>query len=405
MRWLILVLVLLLISAVIAGIAAQSPGYVLLSFQGWTLETSFTVFVIALVFGVLTLYLAAGLLAALLHLPVRIARWRLKWQRDRAESSLNRGMVALHEGRWAVAEREFLKNVKPSHTPMLNYLGAARAAHLQGASARRDTLLRQASQAGARAPLVVGLVQSEMLLEQGQFAQAASILTRLRETAPEHPRLLHLLVQAYEGLGSWEALEDLLQELERQRVVNQAELERLTRVVYINLLQVYDQKHDQATLQRLWERMPKRVRQDEALIKTYAELLHAKGRENAAEVLLREALQQEWRSALARLYGQITPTDPLAQLAHAERWVRQHPDDAQLLLSLGRICKRLELWGKARDYLKDGLPSGLCEIYREMAELMDKQKNHEAAKDYYRRALLSTCGPSESFPALPQVRK
>ncbi len=405
MRWLILFLALLVMAALVAGIASESPGYVLLAFHDWSLETSFIVFIIALVACVLGLYLVAGLLAAILHLPLRIARWRLKWQRDRAESSLNRGMVALHEGRWAVAEKEFLKNIKPSHTPMLNYLGAARAAHLLGALERRDALLRQASQAGQRAPLVAGLVQSEMLLEQGEYAQAASILTQLRQETPDHPRLLRLLVQAYEGLGTWEALEDLLQEVQRQSVMDEAGLEDLTRRVYANLLKVYDQKYDQATLLRLWERMPKRVRQDEALIKTYADLLHAKGRENAAEALLREALQQEWRSGLAYLYGQITPTDPLAQLAHAERWVKLHPNDAQLLLSLGRICKRLELWGKARDYLKDGLPSGMCEIYREMAELMEKQKNIEAAKDYYRRALLAACGPSGPRAALPPLRQ
>ncbi|MEW5754779.1 MAG: heme biosynthesis HemY N-terminal domain-containing protein [Pseudomonadota bacterium] len=405
MRWLILFLALLVMAALVAGIAAESPGYVLLSFQGWSLETSFTVFVIALLAGVLALYLAVGMLAAILRLPLRIARWRLKWQRDRAESSLNRGMVALHEGRWALAEKEFLKNIKPSHTPMLNYLGAARAAHIQGAIERRDALLQQAYTADQRAPLVVGLTQSEMLLEQGQFDRAASILAKLRQETPDHPRVLRLLVQAYEGLGSWEALEDLLQEVERRRVMTEPELERLTRDVYTNLLKVYDHKYDQATLQRLWDRMPKGVRQDEALIKTYAELLHAKGRENAAEALLREALQQEWRSGLAHLYGLITPTDPLAQLAHAERWVRQHPGDPQLLLSLGRICKRLELWGKARDYLKDGLPSGMCEIYREMAELMEKQKNHEAAKDYYRRALLASCGPSDTGTPLPALRQ
>jgi hypothetical protein len=47
--------------------------------------------------------------------------------------------------------------------------------------------------------------------------------------------------------------------------------------------------------------------------------------------------------------------DPARQLQTAEGWLKDHPQDASLLLTLGRLSLQNRLWGKARDYLESSL--------------------------------------------------
>ena len=49
------------------------------------------------------------------------------------------------EGKWNQAERRLTAHADRAETPLLNYLGAARAAQLQRAYDRRDRYLREAS--------------------------------------------------------------------------------------------------------------------------------------------------------------------------------------------------------------------------------------------------------------------
>jgi hypothetical protein len=67
------------------------------------------------------------------------------------------------------------------------------------------------------------------------------------------------------------------------------------------------------------------------------------------------ALKRKYDSHLARLYGLVRGSDPARQLQTAEGWLKEHPADPSLLLTLGRLCLQNSLWGKARDYLESSL--------------------------------------------------
>uniref|UniRef100_UPI003D6634B3 heme biosynthesis protein HemY n=1 Tax=Pseudomonas viridiflava TaxID=33069 RepID=UPI003D6634B3 len=90
-------------------------------------------------------------------------------------------------------------------------------------------------------------------------------------------------------------------------------------------------------------------------ILAYADQLRRLGAEAQAEGVLRSALKRDYSSHLARLYGLVRGGDPAKQLQTAEGWLKHHPSDPSLLLSLGRICLQSRLWGKARDYLERSL--------------------------------------------------
>ena len=45
----------------------------------------------------------------------------------------------------------------------------------------------------------------------------------------------------------------------------------------------------------------------------------------------------------------------LAQIEKCEHWLRERPNDAELALTLGALCLKQKLWGKAQRYLEQAL--------------------------------------------------
>ncbi|MCY1380050.1 heme biosynthesis-associated TPR protein [compost metagenome] len=83
-----------------------------------------------------------------------------------------------------------------------------------------------------------------------------------------------------------------------------------------------------------------------------------------------------------RLYGLLRGRDPARQLQTAEGWLKEHPSDASLLLTLGRLCLRNRLWGKAREYFETSLSfrrdSETCaELARLLAQLGEVERSNQ----------------------------
>jgi len=74
-----------------------------------------------------------------------------------------------------------------------------------------------------------------------------------------------------------------------------------------------------------------------------------------AHRIIEDALDRTWDGALALLYGECVNEDALARLERAEKWLKDRPGEAELLLTLGRLCVQRELWGKAQSYLEASL--------------------------------------------------
>jgi HemY protein len=79
----------------------------------------------------------------------------------------------------------------------------------------------------------------------------------------------------------------------------------------------------------------------------------------------------------------------LGRIAHAEKWLHQHPRDEALLLTLGRLCREQQLWGKARSFLETSIavrPTRAAHI--DLAQLLDQLQESALAERHYRAAAL-----------------
>jgi len=140
----------------------------------------------------------------------------------------------------------------------------------------------------------------------------------------------------------------------------------------------------------IWQAMPAKCRKEPDLVYYYAEqIMSDPARAVEVQVLIEKTLKKTWDKNVIRLYGQLVTDNPSKQLAHAESWLKRHPNQGILLLTLARLSVRCKLWGKARSYFEDSLKyETKPETYVEYGKLLEYLGDSAIAMQSYRDGLL-----------------
>ncbi len=390
-----IVVVVLILSAIAAHFLLGDPGYVAITFRGYLIEMSVPVLVGLAVLLIILVWFVRRIIQA----PRLIGEAAGRYRSGRAGLKLTRGMIEVAEGNFARGEKLLARAASTSDTPLFNYLQAARAAHLQGKDDRRDEWLKLAYEHTPEAANAVLLTQAEFQLDREQYEQALATLRRIEENSKDHSHALALLGRLYFKLEDWAALAQILPRLEKQGRVKQETLDKwAVRVRTENFANAADGEAVQAE----WRSLPKRLKDDVAVLEAYYEALMRVGQHDKAEKDLTAALKADWRPPLVRLYGRVEGPDATKQLKRAEGWLAKRGEDTDLLLAAARLCLRNELWGKARSYLETVIalrPS--AEAYQEYGRLLTQLGETDAAADAYRDGL--GMAAKSSLRAIPHL--
>lgn len=396
-----LLLIALLLGVGVVAIIETDPGYVLVAYGNYTLETSLWVGAVLLLVFTLLIYALVRIVRRLLGGQNSLATW-LGGRRSRSSSrQTTRGMISYIEGNWSRARRQLLRGARNNDAPLINYLIAARSSYRLNDPDKMREYLGAAQEAESEAGIAVELTQAEMKLHSGQYEQALATLVRARRNAGRHPHVLDLLHQAYCGLQDWEQLAELLPELKKYKVLPEEQLQALEREVYTKLLTggSKDAANADDTLRNTWQKLPATLKQDSVVLNDYVALLVASENTLAAEKVILNSLKQSWDSRLVRQYGLLETPDTGKQLRQAEGWLPAHMDDQQLLLTLGRLAARDKLWGKARDYFESSYRlESTPEVCAELGRLLVALGEPKVAGAYYREGLQLS---QRALPDLP----
>jgi|GEM_PF-389360 len=157
-------------------------------------------------------------------------------------------------------------------------------------------------------------------------------------------------------------------------------------------------------LQRYWKKQSKRHGQSPAVVQAYVDALIRLDAYPEAIMTIETALSVHWQDALVRRYSLVSlqADDALAvkQLQRAEAWHQERQRDPQLLLALGRLSLRNQLWGKARDYFEHSMrvhPD--TEVFAELARLLQNLREPDRNPDFLR---LQTRAVDKALPTFPQ---
>lgn len=380
---------LLLLASIWVGIKIhKDPGYVLITYQNWSLETTlwFAILVILLVF--LIFYLLSRLLRGTSTVSEKFGIWLEERRARKANKFTYRGLCDLAEGEWKSAEKNLLQGANHNDVPLVNYLAAAEAAQKRGHFEDRDNYLRLAHQSAPQAEIAIGLSQAQLQLNAKQWELALATLRHLHQLSPHHPYVLKLLKSVYLELNDWKNLKELLPELKHNKVLSSVDFEKLEQLIYMELLKSAVHADNMTLVNETWSNTPKSLQQQPALLLLYVDFLLKHKQDNLAEPLLRDALKKYWNSYLVARYGLIISENPEKQLSVAESWLKNHPDDSALLLCLGRLCIRNQLLEKARQYLLTSIQlEPRAETFRELGQLLEQLGDMPKALECYRQGL------------------
>ncbi|TDJ37249.1 MAG: heme biosynthesis protein HemY [Gammaproteobacteria bacterium] len=374
-------LLVLAIAVVLGGLVGtlvvRDAGYVLVSYDDFAVETS-------LWFAVLMLLGLYFLIRFTVFLSTRLLRgggnfgtWNRRRKVRGARQQTVQGLLLMAEGQWAEAKKLLVMAATEVRSPLINYLNAARAAHELSDVEGRDDLLRKAHETTPGSRFAVALTQAQLQISIGQWEQCLATLLQLRSEAPKHTLVMTMLASCYEELHDWQALIEMIPVLKKTKALATDEIDQLQLLAWTHRLEA-----EKTDLEGVFGSVPKELRRRGTLVVHYAQMLLANGNVRQAETVVRTALEHTWDDALVELYGRIVSSDVARQLVVAEAWLKARPNDAGLLLCLGRICLMNQQWAKAREYLEVSLrllrnPAVYGELGRLCSALGDVSRGSE----------------------------
>lgn len=379
---------LLLLLVVILGVSIhRDPGYVLINYQNWSIETTLWFAVLALIILFMLFYFFLRIFRAASLLTDNWHQWSERRKEKKANKFTFQGLCQLAEGEWKQAEKSLLRGVNHTETPLINYLAAANAAQHQDRFEERDNYLRLAHQHSPEADVAIALTQAQLQFSAKQWELALATLRHLQQLAPHQTYVLKLLKNVYVALKDWTSLEQLIPELRRHKVLENEQLQSLEQLIYFELLKAATINKPQQ-VNDVWKNIPKQLQSDPQIVAFYANYLLQQKDENKVENLLREALKKTWEPSLLVLYSNVHSDNLEKQIAQAEGWLKNHPHDAPLLFCLGKLSLYAQAWDKARDYFLASIQiEPRSEALRELGRLYEQRHEYQEAVRYYHQAL------------------
>ena len=253
--------------------------------------------------------------------------------------------------------------------------------------------LQKAYHAAPDAEIAIGMTQAELELTQEHYEKAAATLNQLLKKSPRHAGVLRLLEKVYVRSANWKNLQTILPNMRKARILTSDQFDHFEKNVSCEILRA-DSKTLEAT-QQTWNSFSRYVRKNPDVICEYVQRLMVLKKPSDAvtndeiQELIRKALKSGYQPDLVRIYGTLPFTDLNRQLVIVGAWLKIYGPKPEILLTLGRLCARVQLWGKAKDYFDKGLMQGKNpEISLEYGKLLETLGEHDAALRKYREGLM-----------------
>lgn len=395
MRLLLWLVVLMAAAIGIAVTARFNPGNVVFFYPPHRIDMSLNLFMVMAVLLFLVLYGLVRAIAATLQMPARVAAYRQRKRERDGNKGLRDALKALFEGRFGHAEKAAIRAAELPENAGVAALIGARAAHRMREPARRDAwlagIVHDHSLKTARL-----MTTTELLVDEHRPEQALEVVAELNASGQRHIHALQWSMKANQQARNWPEVLRLVRILDKRRALHPTLANRLREMSYEALLA--DEAHDAESLRSVWAGVPIEDRTEAYVAAQAAAAFNARGLHDEARFIAEEALKSGWDDRLVRAYREAAGPEGspalLAQIEHGEAWLRQRPNDPELALTLGALCLRQKLWGKAQRYLEQALSDAtdapmVREAHLKLAQMHEALGQHEDAASHYRQCALA----------------
>lgn len=381
---LILWLVALFAAAVAVTLAAKNlTGRALLEMPPYQIELSLDHFVIGVIIAFFVFYV-------LVRFVLGVFEFSERHRHKKTDEMLLSGLKAYFEGDFVKAQKNAaiaLKLTDSSTTKVISAVIAARSAHALGDVAERDEYLNAALTQAPEEKSLCLAARAEFQLNEGRFQDTLKTLHSLySEGGLQSTAVLQLELEAQQRAGNWDAVIELAEVLAKRESTNKALVKKLKHDAQIE--NIKSRATDLQLLNQYWQNIAPIEKMDSKLSVAAVRAYISLGNCSMANQIIEQNVPMTWDNELIALYAECLDYHVNRQIECAEVWLKVQPNNAQLLLTLGKLCAYCELWGKAQNYLEASLsvePS--YQAHFALAQLNERLGKHELAMSHYSQGL------------------
>ncbi len=391
---------------------SQNEGSVTLNLSNGSYEMPLWYFLVAVALFVIVLMVAFKLLWGIIRLPATFKNWTKKRRNARANTLLQKGLLAMEKGNWKKAEKLLVKGsalcCKTKADASLFLTNAAQAAHEQGSFVRRDDYLLEARQLAVEVEstdsLATALKEARLYLSDNKPQQALTALQAYRQQHSDNSQFREIEMQAHEQLGNHHEVWHLLSLMKGNFKDKESYLERKAEVAK-KLFVAEGTGLDM--VEKVWSELPKSAKSDEGVFLSYVSGLVQYGEEEKAEKLLSKAIRKSYADPLIHAYTQLETGSSTARLATMKKWLRQRPENAYLNYGAAKAAFQSEQFEEAKQYAETSLKSmALPETFALLGKIYEAlNEESNALKAYKGSVSLIYANQPEAISGniLPQV--
>ena len=370
--WLLVMLMVVVLAGYLGTLIARDPGYVLISYRDYAMQTSLWVMLGFILVFALGVYLLLRLWRLLRSGGGMFQGWQAGRRERRAKQLSEKGLMLLAEGEFERARRFLDSSVLGDESDGIHYLAVARAANDAGDDAGRKKYLKLAEESNRELARAASVVGAELALMRGDADAALRTLDGVKVNG----HVAALIGRALRRQGDWR---EMLRRLPELKKAGKAQgLEKEAAIMGLNRWQ-----DDNGALNELFKSLSAEARQDADVIAAYARNLSDKSH---AEPVLRSAINRSWQPELVALYGLSDQQTLATRNRHAGKWRKEHPQDAALLYCIGCLHLAGGDHRLAREALQPALELGFADARARLAETFAADGDYQRAYDFARGA-------------------
>lgn len=391
MRIFIWILILFAAAVGLAVSAQYNPGNVVLFYPPYRVDLSLNLFLLLLVLSFVVLYAIVRIIRQARKMPGRVGAYRQQRREREANAALREAVKFLFEGRFVQAEKAAGRASDQAENAGSGALIAARAAHAMRQFDRRDAWLAKVE--GETAFRTASLITKiELLVDDHQTKAALEAIRELNTSGTRHIHALRWALKANQQAQNWEEVLRLARSLDNHNAIHPALSSRLRELAYEDLLST--RAHDAESIKRVWSKVPAEDRKRPYIAMRAARSFNALGMHDEARNVVGKAMELEWDDRLLRTFRESAADEGspalLAQIEQCEEWMKKRPTDPELALTLGTLCLKQKLWGKAQRHLEQavmGKPAAKVarEGHFKLAQLHEVLNRQAEAAEHYRK--------------------
>ena len=210
----------LIVGGLLVNAIARDPGYLLLAWGDWQIETSVWLALATFILACVLLWMALRFLGSVFRAPLKLSAWFGLRSARGAQRQTDKGFAAFYEGRWEMAEKALRKTRTVGEQTLLHPLYEALSAMHCGNADRAFEVLDRAEGDGTLPLSVVAMARAQCHLLAESYEQTHQALAALSTQDLQTPRAIAIRCELAFQQSDWQQLTELLPGARRGQLIS-----------------------------------------------------------------------------------------------------------------------------------------------------------------------------------------